>query len=33
LDLGRSDTAVGLQNLEIETGGYALPLEGTLPLA
>ena len=33
LDLGASDTAVGLQNLEIETGGYALRLEGTLPLA
>jgi OOP family OmpA-OmpF porin len=33
LDLGRSDTAIGLQNLEIETGGYALRLEGTLPLA
>ena len=33
LDLGRSDTAFGSQNLEIETGGYALRLEGTLPLA
>ena len=33
LDLGRSDTAVGLQNLEIETGGLAARIEGTLPLA
>jgi OOP family OmpA-OmpF porin len=33
LDLGRSDSAVGLQNLEIETGGFAARLEGTLPLA
>jgi OmpA-OmpF porin, OOP family len=33
LDLGRSDSAVGLQNLEIETGGYAARIEGTLPLA
>jgi len=33
LDLGRSDTAIGLQNLEIETGGFAARIEGTLPLA
>jgi OOP family OmpA-OmpF porin len=33
LDLGRSDSGVGLQNLEIETGGYAARIEGTLPLA
>jgi OOP family OmpA-OmpF porin len=33
LDLGRSDSGVGLQNLEIETGGIAARIEGTLPLA
>jgi len=33
LDLGRSDSAVGLQNLEVETGGYAARIEGTLPIA
>src|SRR5688572_13456693 len=33
LDLGRSDSAVGLQNLEVETGGLAARIEGTLPLA
>ncbi len=33
LDLGRSDSGVGLQNLEIETGGFAARIEGTLPLA
>ena len=33
LDLGGSDSGTGLQHLELETGGYALRLEGTLPLA
>ena len=33
MDLGRTDSAVGLQNLEIETGGFAARVEGTLPLA
>ena len=32
-DLGSSDSRVGAQNLDIATGGYALRLEGTLPLA
>ena len=33
MDLGRTESAVGLQNLEIETGGFAARVEGTLPLA
>ena len=33
LDLGRTDSTIGLQNLEIETGGFAARVEGTLPLA
>ena len=33
LDLGSSDSPVGAQNLEVETGGYAVRFEGTLPLA
>jgi OOP family OmpA-OmpF porin len=33
LDLGQSDTNIGPQNLEIETRGYAVRVEGTLPLA
>ena len=32
-DLGSSDSAIGLQTLDIETGGYAVRIEGTLPLA
>jgi len=33
LDLGRSDSTVGLQNLSIDTSGYVVRVEGTLPLA
>ena len=33
LDLGSSDSRVGVQNLDIDTGGYALRFEGTIPLA
>jgi OOP family OmpA-OmpF porin len=33
LDLGSPDTSVGLQNLEVETSGYAARIEGTLPLS
>jgi OOP family OmpA-OmpF porin len=32
-DLGRSDSSVGLQNLEIETSGFVARIEGTLPLS
>jgi opacity protein-like surface antigen len=33
LDLGRSDSTVGLDNLEVKTRGYVARIEGTLPLA
>ena len=33
LDLGGSDSGTGLQHLDVETAGYALRIEGTLPLA
>ena len=33
LDLGRSDSSFGTQNLEIETSGFVARIEGTLPLS
>ena len=33
LDLGRTGTTIGSQNLDIETGGFAARVEGTIPLA
>jgi OOP family OmpA-OmpF porin len=33
MDLGRTDSSVGTQHLQIDTRGYAARIEGTLPLA
>jgi OOP family OmpA-OmpF porin len=33
LDLGRSSSSIGTQNLEIDTSGFVARIEGTLPLA
>jgi len=33
LDLGGSDSGTGLQRFDVDTAGYALRIEGTLPLA